>query len=85
MKDFKEQLKADQDKYKAPLPKAPVAEAAPAVEMITLADGQKVEKSVFEAHEQKRQIYLNDIKDEVNSVAGSSITIEFDNNGTKET
>jgi len=84
VKDYKENFKAEQEKYKTPLPKAPVAEAAPAVEMITLADGQKVEKSVFEAHEQQRQIYLNDIKEAVNSVATSSIKIEFDNNGVKE-
>ncbi|MBC7845563.1 MAG: hypothetical protein H7Y10_03625 [Flavobacterium sp.] len=84
VKDYKEQLKADQEKYKTPLPKAPEAKTTTEVEMITLADGQKVEKSVYEAHEQQRQIYLNDIKEAVNSVAASSIKIEFDNNGVKE-
>jgi len=85
VKDYKEQLKADQEKYKTPIAKAPEANAAQQVEMITLDNGQKVEKSVYEAHEKARQIYLNDIKDPANSVAGSSITIEFDNNGTKQT
>lgn len=84
VKDYKEQLKADQEKYKTPIAKAPEANAAQQVEMITLDNGQKVEKSVFEAHEKVRQIYLNDIKEAVNSVAASSIKIEFDNNGVKE-
>jgi len=83
VKDYKEQLKADQEKYKTPVAKAPEAKAD-TVEMITLADGQQVAKSVFEAHEKTRQIYLNDIKEAVNSVAASSIKIEFDNNGVKE-
>lgn len=82
VKDYKEQLKADQEKYKTPLPKnEPTTDV---VEMVTLENGQKVEKSVFEAHEKERQIYLNDIRGAVNSVAASSITIEFDNNGVKE-
>lgn len=83
VKDYRDQLKADQEKYKAPLAKSPEATATQ-VEMITLDNGQKVEKSVFEAHEKTRQIYLNDIKEAVNSVAASSISIEFDNNGVKE-
>lgn len=84
VKDYKENFKAEQEKYKTPLPKAPVAEAAPAVEMIELANGQKVEKSVYEAHEKAHQAYQNDIKVAVDSVAGTSLQIEFDNNGTKE-
>lgn len=84
VKDYKEQLKADQEKYKTPIAKAPEANAAQQVEMITLDNGQKVEKSVYESHQKVRQIYLNDIQEAVNSVATSSIKIEFDNNGVKE-
>ena len=84
VKDYKEQLKSDQEKYKTPVAKAPEATTAQQVEMITLADGQQVAKSAYDAHEKVRQIYLNDIKEAVNSVATSSIKIEFDNNGVKE-
>jgi ribosomal protein S10 len=84
VKDFKENFKAEQEKFKTPLPKTPDANSASEVEMITLADGQKVEKSVYEEHTKQRQIYLNDIKEAVNSVAASSIKIEFDNNGVKQ-
>lgn len=79
VKDYREQLKTEQEKYKSP-----IENAAQSVEMITLENGQKVEKSVYESHQKVRQIYLNDIKEAVNSVATSSIKIEFDNNGVKE-
>jgi hypothetical protein len=82
-KDYKAQLIADQEKYKTPLAKA--TENNPAgEEMIVLPNGQKVEKSVFEAHEKSRQAYFQDIKVAVDSVASTSLKIEFDNNGTKE-
>jgi len=84
VKDYKEDFKADQEKFKTPLPKTPDANPASEVEMITLADGQKVEKSVYEEHAKAHQAYLNDIKVAVDSVAGTSLQIEFDNNGTKE-
>lgn len=82
VKDFKEQLKADQDKYKAPLAKPENTEGP---ELITLPDGQKVDKQIYESHLKERQAYLNDIKVAVDSVAATSLQIEFDNNGTKET
>jgi len=84
VKDYKEEFKAEQEKFKTPLPKTTEAAPAQGEEMITLENGEQVKKSVYEEHAKQRQIYLNDIKEAVNSVAASSIKIEFDNNGVKE-
>jgi hypothetical protein len=82
-KDYKANLLADQEKYKTPLAKEkPDTEG---VEMITLADGQKVEKTVYEDHLKQHQAYQKDIKDSVDSVAKTSLSVEFDNAGKKET
>jgi hypothetical protein len=83
VKDYRDQLKTDQEKYKTPLAKAPENNAA-GEEIITLPNGQKVEKSVFEEHEKSRQTYLENTKVAVDSVASTSLKVEFDNNGTKE-
>lgn len=83
VKDYKEEYKADQEKYKIPVAKAPENNAN-GQELITLPNGQKVEKSVLEAHEVLHQAYRKDIKAAVDSVAGTSLKIEFDNNGVKE-
>ena len=82
VKDFKEQLKSDQDKYKAPLAKPENTEGT---ELITLPNGQKVDKQIYESHLKEHQAYLSDMKVAVDSVAATSLQIEFDNNGTKET
>jgi hypothetical protein len=81
VKEYKEKLVASQEKFKTPLEKEKPADE---VEMITLDNGQKVEKPVFEQHQKERQIYLEDMKVAVDSVAKTSLSIEFDNNGTKE-
>jgi hypothetical protein len=83
VKDYREQLKADQEKYKTPLAKAPET-IEQGEEMITLTDGQKVTKSAYEAHEKSRNEYLEITKVAVDSVASTSLKVEFDNNGTKE-
>lgn len=83
VKDFKDQLKADQLKYKTPLEteKNPIQNEG---DFIVLEDGQKVNKAAYEEHSKQRQIYLNDINEAVNSVADSVVKVEFDNNGVKE-
>ena len=81
-KDFKANLLADQEKYKTPLAKTPDSEEA---DMITLENGEKVKKSVYEDHLKKHQAYQKDIKDSVDSVAKTSLSVEFDNAGKKET
>lgn len=82
VKDYKEEFKAEQEKYRTPLPKNDVAEQN---EMIVLPDGQKVDKKTYEAYSKERQAYLDDVKVAVDSVATTNLQIEFDNNGTKET
>lgn len=81
-KDFKANLLAEQEKYKTPLAKAPGSEEA---DMITLENGEKVKKSVYEDHLKQHQTYQKDIKDSVDSVAKTSLSVEFDNAGKKET
>ncbi|MGZ9736544.1 hypothetical protein [Flavobacterium sp. GNP002] len=82
VKEYRESLKAAQEKFKAPLAKE--GDQNPDVEMITLDNGQKVEKTVFDAHQKQRQAYIEDMKVAVDSVAKTSLSIEFDNNGVKE-
>lgn len=82
VKDYKEQLKAEQEKYRTPLPKTDVEEQN---EMIVLPDGQKVDKKIYEKHLKEHQAFLDDVKVAVDSVANTNLQIEFDNNGTKET
>lgn len=82
VKEYREGLKAAQEKYKTPL--ANENNQNSDVEMITLDNGQKVEKTVFEAHQKQRQAYIEDMKVAVDSVAKTSLSIEFDNNGIKE-
>lgn len=91
VKDFKENFKAEQEKFKTPLPKATETTPASQLEMVTLENGNKVEKIIFDhyqnlekEHTINHQAFLNDIKVAVDSVAGTSLQIEFDNNGTKE-
>lgn len=80
VKEYKAQLKVAQEKYKAPL----AADAVSGKEMVTLADGQQVEKTIFDQHQRTRQAYIEEMKVAVDSVAKTSLSIEFDNNGTKE-
>jgi hypothetical protein len=82
IKEYKEGLKTAQEKYKTPLQAE--ENAASKVEMVTLADGQKIEKTVFDAHQKQRQAYIEEMKVAVDSVAKTSLSIEFDNNGVKE-
>lgn len=84
VKDFKDQFKADQEKYKKPIEDVSGKGKNSEVEMVTLADGQQIEKSVYEAHEKSRLQYLQDIKVAVDSVADTSLSVKFDNNGTEE-
>ena len=82
IKEYKEGLKAVQEKYKTPLQSE--ENAASKVEMVTLDNGQKIEKTVFDAHQKQRQAYIEEMKVAVDSVAKTSLSIEFDNNGVKE-
>lgn len=82
-KEYKANFLAEQEKYKTPLAKEnPDTEG---VEMITLEDGTKIDKKVYEDHEKLRQAYFKDIQVAVDSVAKTSLSVEFDNAGKKET
>lgn len=81
-KEHKAQLIAENEKYKLPL--AQEANNAPKEEMITLKDGQVVPKKAYEAHEKIRQTYLQETKVAVDSVAKTTLNVEFDNKGKKE-
>lgn len=51
-------------------------------EMVTLENGQKVSKAVYEQHQQKYQQYLNANKESVNSVTNSEFKVMLDDNGS---
>lgn len=80
VKDYKAELKVAQEKYKAPL----ATENVSGKEMVTLADGQQIEKTIFDEHQRTRQAYIEEMKVAVDSVAKTSLSMEFDNNGKKE-
>ena len=80
VKEYKAELKVAQEKYKAPL----ATENVSGKEMVTLADGQQIEKTIFEEHQRTRQAYIEEMKVAVDSVAKTSLSMEFDNNGKKE-
>lgn len=83
-KEYKAELVAEHEKYKTPLPSTKVESVSEQEDMVTLEDGQKISKKVLEEHQQLRQTYLENTKAAVDSVAKTSLNIEFDNNGTKE-
>jgi hypothetical protein len=83
VRDYRNSLLAEQEKYKTPLAKEDPGNEG--VEMITLENGQKVEKAIYEDHMKKHQAYQKDMQVAVDSVAPTSLSVEFDNNGTKET
>lgn len=80
VKEYKAGLKTAQEKYKT----ADTTNAANAKEMVTLADGQQVEKTIFDQHQRSHQAYIEEMKVAVDSVAKTSLNMEFDNNGKKE-
>ena len=80
VKEYKADLKGAHEKYKAPL----ATENVSGKEMVTLADGQQIEKAIFEEHQRTRQAYFEEMKVAVDSVAKTSLSMEFDNNGKKE-
>lgn len=80
VKEYKAELKVAQEKYKAPL----ATENVSGKEMVTLADGQQIEKTIFDEHQRTRQAYIEEMKVAVDSVAKTSLSMEFDNNGKKE-
>lgn len=80
VKDYKAELKVAQEKYKAPL----ATENTSGKEMVTLSDGQQIEKTIFDEHQRTRQAYIEEMKVAVDSVAKTSLSMEFDNNGKKE-
>lgn len=82
VKDYKDNLLAEQEKYKTPIAKQ--TPAAEEIEMVTLENGEKISKKVYEDHQIKRQAYLEDIRVSVDSVAKTSLSMEIDNAGQKE-
>lgn len=80
VKEYKAGLKTDQEKYKT----ADTSGGANSKEMVTLADGQQVEKNIFDQHQRSHQAYIEEMKVAVDSVAKTSLNMEFDNNGKKE-
>lgn len=79
-KEYKKELLAEKEKYKLPV----VNENGSREEMNTLPNGDVVPKKAFEDHEKIRQIYLQETKAAVDSVAKTTLNVEFDNNGKKE-
>lgn len=81
-KDYKATLLAEQEKYKTPL--ANTKPAGEGSETITLENGTKVNKKVYEDHLIQHQAYQKDIKVAVDSVAKTSLSVEIENAGQKE-
>lgn len=81
---YREQLIADQEKYRTPLEKSKVTKVPEQVEeMIELTNGQKMSKAQYEELTQKRNEYLENIKEAVNSVTATEIKTTIDDNGEK--
>jgi hypothetical protein len=82
VKDYKDKMLAEQEKYRTPVAKqSPASE----VETITLENGITVDKKVYDDHLNKVQAYQKDIKVAVDSVAKTSLSVEIENAGKKET
>jgi len=81
-KDYKANFLAEQEKYKTPLAKE--ENNTQGIEMITLENGEKVDKKIYEEHQKAHQSYIQDMKVAVDSVAKTSLSVEFDNAGKKE-
>lgn len=81
-KDYKANFLAEQEKYKTPLAKE--ENNTQGIEMITLENGEKVDKKIYEKHQKSHQTYIQDMKVAVDSVAKTALSVEFDNAGKKE-
>lgn len=83
VKNYRAELKADQEKYKLPEQKEVITNNQN-VEMVTLQDGQQIAKSVYDKHLAERESYIENLKNSVNSVAKTSLNYKFDDNGKEE-
>ena len=85
VKEFKSTLKAEQEKYKAPIEKKPVVqEPSIADDMLRMEDGSLVNKQNYERLQNDLQQYLRDIKSIANSVAADNFKVTVDDNGTSK-
>jgi len=83
-KPFKDKLIADQEKYRTPLEKAKVQKVPQKqVEMVELTNGQKIPKEQYDNLVEKRNEYLDNIKEAVNSVTATEVKMTIDDNGEK--
>jgi hypothetical protein len=80
-KALREQKLAEQQKFAVPAKGTTVEENK---DMVTLADGSKMQKEVYDNLVKSRTEYLEANKAAVNSVAATVFNLEIDNNGTKE-
>lgn len=81
-KDFKDSQLQLQNKYKTTVnPKQPT----PQVEMVTLENGEKMEKGKYEKLVSQRNEYINGLKQGVSGATSFDIEFAFDNDGEKQT
>ncbi|RDY57572.1 hypothetical protein [Flagellimonas nanhaiensis] len=83
VKDYREQLKTDQEKYKQPIerPQVPSNE----VEMVELENGMKMPKQDYDNFLNNRNQYINDIKKATDKITSSVYDIKIDENGSEKT
>lgn len=82
VKPYKEQLIAQQEKYKiTENPKKQTEKVA----MVTLENGEQIPKEQFEQLTNQRKQYINHLKEEVSSATSFNVEIAFENNGDKQT
>lgn len=82
-KSFREQKRQEQEKYKQPI--ATNDNQLNEADMVTLEDGQKMPKAVYDDLLSKRTQYLEDVKKASDSINAASIQVKFDDKGSEKT
>lgn len=80
VKSYKDGILELQNKYKATERQVPQKP-----EMVTLENGEQMEKAKFELLQKQRNEYIANLKENVSSATGLEIEYVFDNNGEKQT
>lgn len=79
VKDYKADVIGLQEKYKTTERKE-----APKAEMVTLSNGEQMEKAKYVELQNQRNQYINNLKEGVSSATSFDVEYEFDNNGEKQ-
>jgi predicted transcriptional regulator len=77
-KDYINKLTQEQEKYKAPIEKAPEKE------MVTLENGQKMPKEQYDQLVSARNNYLESLKATADKITEANFNVVVDNNGEKK-